>query len=120
MRAYYSVPAKHFDPNKAAATDCIVVSKHGANLCILAPCNPHAGLESMEGAQLRGAKVRELPKAFQAHFTLTHVERRDPETGEVTPLWVPTCDLEDSDTAIEEDALVPRIVFAGDDPADYL
>lgn len=115
-RAFYTVPAQRWD-HGACGGDCIAVSYHGNNVCVLSPVNPHPLLDAIPGAQNLGARIGQLPTAFQAHFTRTLVER-ETDLGPIR-LYVPTCDLTDDDVDCGE-PLEPRVTFAGDDPAWYL
>lgn len=119
-RAFYVIPeATWDDPTVVRPGDVAEVSRTTGLVCILAPSDPHPALEELGGLAL-GNRLSELEPEERQYFAAVKVRRaagRDAGAG-VELLTIPATELTAADEETGEPEL-PRLIFAGDDPADY-
>lgn len=119
-RAYYRVPIEAWEgAADDGETSGAGIEQHrtATTVYVLAAHDPSPRLEALGGVRI-GGRLSELPAAQRGHFTESRVRRLVDRDG------VPTLIEERVRGAVRGDdelleAGIPRVVFAGDDPADY-
>lgn len=114
MRAFYAIAVAAWDA-AAPVPDAVAVSRTDTEVYVLTAVDPHPNLEAV-GATRLGAHLSELAPADAAALTTTLVARTI--DGAVVWLAVPTTEILPTDEDLGDPPL-PRVVFAGDDPAAY-
>lgn len=112
MRAFYVVDVAEWNATPARRSDCVEVSRADGVVNVLAPVNPHPGLEAMGGLCL-GTGLAQLETDDAKHFANVVVDR----AGE--RLIIPATEIGDDDVVVPG-SWMPRVMFAGDTAADYV
>lgn len=121
-RAYYRIPAPAWDAavdDGSTAGAAIEQHRTGASVYVLAVADPSPILAALPGAVRLGARISQVSAALRGHFVESRVRRTISVDGIERSIEARVRGTPEPGDEILE-AGIPRVVIAGDDPADYL
>lgn len=116
-RALYRIPVAAWAAGEFGSV-AVAIRRVLTQMYVLAAKDPCPELEAA-GATRLDTRLARLTSAIRAHFSCARVRRTETVDGVPTLVerLVSTADVLGDDTVLEAD--LPRVIIAGDDPAEY-